>query len=98
LAPELKDGLRFDVTQFPKALQGHIAFRPDSKEAIEQALRASSDLGHSWVGIEHTLLGLTRGGSDSPAAQILRHLGFTSDELHDRVTTEITQRLAARDK
>ena len=76
---------------------GHIAFRPDSKEAIEQALRASSDLGHSWVGTEHTLLGLIRAG-DSRAAQTLRNLGFTSDQLHDTVTTEITQRLGARDK
>ena len=80
-----------------KALRGHIAFRPESKEAIEQALRASADLGHDWVGTEHTLLGLIRTG-ESPAAQILRNLGFTSDELHETVKTEITERFAARDK
>jgi ATP-dependent Clp protease ATP-binding subunit ClpA len=80
-----------------KALRGHIAFRPESKEAIEQARRASADLGHDWVGTEHTLLGLIR-AEESPAAQILRNLGFTSDELHETVKTEITKRLAARDK
>src|SRR3954447_12527591 len=32
-----------------KALRGHIAFRPESKEAIGQARRASVDLGHDWV-------------------------------------------------
>jgi chorismate mutase len=70
-----------------KALRGHIAFRPESKEAIEQAHRAAADLGHDWVGTEHTLLGLIR-AEQSPAAQILRNLGFTSDELHETVATE----------
>ncbi|TQF01683.1 hypothetical protein E6W39_04750 [Kitasatospora acidiphila] len=80
-----------------KALRGHIAFRPESKEAITQARRSSVDLGHDWVGTEHTLLGLIR-TEESPAAQILRNLGFTSDELHETVRTEIAKRLAARDK
>ncbi|MCX4726995.1 Clp protease N-terminal domain-containing protein [Streptomyces sp. NBC_01306] len=80
-----------------KALRGHIAFRPESKEAIEQARRASADLGHDWVGTEHALLGLIRVG-ESPAAQILRNLGFTSDEMHETVRTEITKRSAAHGK
>ncbi|HEY5788295.1 MAG TPA: Clp protease N-terminal domain-containing protein [Microlunatus sp.] len=73
-------------------LQGHIAFGADSSVAIEQALRASSDLGHDWVGTEHLLLGLIR-TADSPAAD--------SDEprlhlegLHDTVATAVTERLA----
>ncbi|MEV0280793.1 Clp protease N-terminal domain-containing protein [Streptomyces sp. NPDC050610] len=80
-----------------KALRGHIAFRPESKEAIEQARRASADLGHDWIGTEHTLLGLIR-VEESPAAQILRDLGFTPEELHETVRTEVAERLAARDK
>src|ERR1700754_3836092 len=60
-----------------KAPRGHIPFRPESKAVIEQAIRASADLGHDWVGTEHMLLGLIR-GEQSPAAQILRNLGFTS--------------------
>ncbi|MEU0009195.1 Clp protease N-terminal domain-containing protein [Streptomyces sp. NPDC006314] len=79
-----------------KALRGHIAFRPESKEAIEQASRAAADLGHDWVGTEHTLLGLIRVEA-SPAAQILRNLGFTPDELHETVKTEITARSGTRD-
>ncbi len=74
-------------------LRGHIAFGTDSKEAIEQALRASSDLGHDWVGTEHTLLGLIR-TEESLAAEILHNLGFTSETLQDKVTTGITKRLA----
>ncbi|WP_406141252.1 Clp protease N-terminal domain-containing protein [Streptomyces sp. NBC_01089] len=80
-----------------KAPRGHIAFRPESKEAIDQARRASVDLGHDWVGTEHTLLGLIR-TDESPAARILRSLGFTSDELHETVRREIAERLAARDE
>jgi Clp amino terminal domain, pathogenicity island component len=80
-----------------KAPRGHIAFDPKSKEVIEQALRASADLGHDWVGTEHTLLGLIR-AEESRAAQILRSLGFTSDQLHETVRTEIANRAAARDQ
>jgi hypothetical protein len=80
-----------------KAPRGHIAFRPDSKEVIDQARRASDDLGHDWVGTEHTLLGLIR-AQDSPAAQILRTLGFTPDELHQTITTAITKRIASSGK
>jgi hypothetical protein len=70
-----------------KALRGHIAFRPESKEAIEQTLRAAADLGHDAVGTGHTLLGLIR-VEQSPAAQVLRNLGFTSEELHETVRTQ----------
>ncbi|GGN42099.1 Clp protease N-terminal domain-containing protein [Streptomyces kronopolitis] len=80
-----------------KALRGHIAFRPESKEAIEQARRASADLGHDWVGTEHTLLGLLR-TEESPAARILRDLGFTPDELRETIRTEIAERAAAGDE
>ncbi|MFG2308764.1 Clp protease N-terminal domain-containing protein [Streptomyces sp. NPDC048566] len=67
-----------------KAPRGHIAFRPESKEAIEQARDAATDLGHDRVGTEHALLGLIR-VPDSSAARVLRELGFTTDELHETV-------------
>ncbi|MFC1437457.1 Clp protease N-terminal domain-containing protein [Streptacidiphilus sp. N1-10] len=75
-----------------KALRGHIPFRPDSKEVIEQAVRAAADLGHDWVGTEHSLLGLIR-TEQSPAAEILRGLGFSSDELHETVRSAVGRRL-----
>jgi hypothetical protein len=80
-----------------KAPRGHIAFGPKSKVAIEQALRASADLGHDFVGTEHTLLGLMR-VKESPAAQILRSLGFTPDELQETIRTEVAKRLSTRGK
>jgi len=80
----------------PKALRGNIAFRPDGKEAVEQAQQASTELGHDWVGTEHALLGLfrTEGG---PAAQVLRDLGFTPDGLRETILAALTARSAARD-
>jgi hypothetical protein len=87
----IKEAMPPDGTKAPR---GHIAFHPEGKEAIEQASRAAADLGHDRVGTEHTLLGLIR-TRESPAAQILRNLGFTSDELHETVKTESTERPAA---
>ncbi len=80
-----------------KVLRGHIAFGSDSKEAIEQARYASDELGHDGVGTEHLLLGLIR-GKGSPAAQILRALGFTSDGLHKTVKAAASDQLPARDQ
>ncbi|MFJ8139580.1 Clp protease N-terminal domain-containing protein [Streptomyces sp. NPDC096013] len=80
-----------------KAPRGHIAFHADSKEAIGQARRAAADLGHDWVGTEHMLLGLMR-VEESPAALILRELGFTQDELRETVKTAIAERLITRDE
>ncbi|MBO8190205.1 hypothetical protein ITI46_00500 [Streptomyces oryzae] len=80
-----------------KALRGHIAFRPESQQAIQEASRASADLGHDWVGTEHSLLGLIRAEA-SPAAQILRTLGFTSEGLHETVKAGIAERPAKGDK
>ncbi|WP_067479219.1 Clp protease N-terminal domain-containing protein [Actinomadura hibisca] len=74
-----------------KAQRGHIAFRPESKGVIEQASRAAADLGHDQVGTEHMLLGLIR-TEQSPAARILRDLGFTPDELHETVRAEVARR------
>ncbi|MEU6814375.1 Clp protease N-terminal domain-containing protein [Streptomyces sp. NPDC046860] len=67
-----------------KALRGHIAFREESKAAIGRARDAAAELGHDWVGTEHMLLGLIR-VEDSPAARVLRELGFTPDELRETV-------------
>ncbi|MFE4698417.1 Clp protease N-terminal domain-containing protein [Streptomyces sp. NPDC056738] len=80
-----------------KALRGHIAFRPESKEAIEQARHASADLGHDRVGTEHMLLGLIH-AEESTAGRVLRTLGFTPEELRETVRAEAAARPAAHDE
>jgi len=71
---------------------GHIPFRPESKDAIEEALRASSELGHDWVGTEHLLLGLMR-VEGSMSARILGELGFSSDALREAVVAAVAEGL-----
>jgi hypothetical protein len=49
-------------------------YTPRAKKVLEEAVNASVDLGHNYVGTEHLLLGLYR-GQDGLALQILEHLG-----------------------
>ncbi|MBW8483062.1 Clp protease N-terminal domain-containing protein [Actinomadura parmotrematis] len=67
-----------------KAPRGHIPFRSEGKEVIEQASGAAADLGHDRVDTEHTLLGLIR-VEECATARILRDLGFTPDGLREAV-------------
>lgn len=93
----IRDAIEEALPAGTKSLTGHIPFRPESKSTIEQATRAAADLGHDWVGTEHLLLGLIR-AEEGPAAQILRNLGFTSDELQETIKAEVAKRSATRDK
>jgi hypothetical protein len=80
-----------------KALRGNIAFRPESKEAIEQTLRAAAGLGHDRVGTGHTLLGLIR-TSGSPAAAVLLGLGLTPEGLAETVRAAVAARASQQEE
>jgi ATP-dependent Clp protease ATP-binding subunit ClpC len=45
-----------------KSPSGHIPFTPQAKKALEMSLRESLELGDSYIGTEHLLLGLAREG------------------------------------
>jgi ATP-dependent Clp protease ATP-binding subunit ClpA len=62
------------IGQGQQAPSGHIPFTPRAKKVIELAGREAEDLGHSYIGTEHLLLGLIREG-DGVAAQVLARLG-----------------------
>ncbi len=49
---------------------GHIPFTPRAKKVLELSLREALQLGHSYIGTEHILLGLIREG-EGVAAQVL---------------------------
>jgi ATP-dependent Clp protease ATP-binding subunit ClpC len=49
---------------------GHIPFSPRSKKVLELSLREALQLGHTFIGTEHILLGLVREG-EGVAAQVL---------------------------
>jgi ATP-dependent Clp protease ATP-binding subunit ClpC len=53
---------------------GSPAFTPRAKKVLELALREALQLGHSYIGTEHILLGLVREG-EGVGAQVLQSLG-----------------------
>ena len=67
-----------------------IRFTPDAQTAVEYAHQAAAELGHSYIGTEHLLLGLLRqeGGVASRALQ--------EQGLREEMVTDILQRVMGR--
>ncbi len=63
-------------------------FTPKAQYALNSALAHASDLGHSYIGSEHILLGLLS-TQDSAAAKILNFRGARLDTVRSRIV-EIT--------
>jgi ATP-dependent Clp protease ATP-binding subunit ClpA len=89
------------IGQGRQAPSGHIPFTPRAKKVLELSLPEALQLGHSYVGTEHILLGLIREG-EGVAAQVLVKLGAHEDRVRDQVlgllaigTWEQVDRLAA---
>ena len=72
------------IGQGEQAPSGHIPFTPQAKEVLKLALDESVQLGHSYIGTEHILLGLIREG-DSVAAHVLTGLGADLDGAREQV-------------
>ncbi len=68
---------------------GHIPFTPRAKKVIEYAMREGLQLGHSYIGTEHLLLGLTR-EPDGVAAQVLTKLGADLPRVRNQVNQLIS--------
>jgi ATP-dependent Clp protease ATP-binding subunit ClpC len=67
-----------------QAPSGHIPFTPRAKKVLELSLRESLQLGYSYIGTEHILLGLIREG-DGVAAQVLVRLGGDLNRVRHEV-------------
>ena len=63
---------------------GHIPFTPRAKKVLELSLREALQLGHSYIGTEHILLGLIREG-EGVAAQVLVKLGADLNKVRQQV-------------
>ncbi|MDY5146085.1 ATP-dependent Clp protease ATP-binding subunit [Actinotignum timonense] len=68
---------------------GHIPFTPRAKKVIEFAMREGLQMGHSYIGTEHLLLGLTR-EADGVAAQVLVKLGADMPTVRNQVSQLIS--------
>jgi ATP-dependent Clp protease ATP-binding subunit ClpC len=71
------------------APSGTPPFTPRAKKILELALREALQLGHSYIGTEHILLGLVREG-DGVAAQVIVSLGVDLGLVRQRVVQLIT--------
>lgn len=68
---------------------GHIPFTPRAKKVIEFAMREGLQMGHSYIGTEHLLLGLTR-EADGVAVQVLIKLGADMPTVRNQVSQLIS--------
>lgn len=64
--------------------QGQIGFTPRAKRVLELAFEEARQLGHTYIGTEHILLGLIREG-EGVAAQVLKNLGADLDKVRHQV-------------
>jgi ATP-dependent Clp protease ATP-binding subunit ClpC len=69
---------------------GHIPFTPRAKKILELSLREALDLGHSYIGQEHILLGIVREGQ-GVANQVLVNLGANGPRVRAEVMRFIQQ-------
>ncbi|MEN9715344.1 MAG: hypothetical protein RJA35_811 [Actinomycetota bacterium] len=72
------------IGQGQQAPTGHIPFTPRAKKVLELSLREALQLGHSYIGTEHLLLGLIREG-EGVAAQVLTKLGADTNRVRQQV-------------
>lgn len=63
---------------------GSPPFTPRAKKVLELALREALQLGHSYIGTEHILLGLVREG-EGVGAQVLQRLGADLSRVRQQV-------------
>ncbi|KNX36180.1 ATP-dependent Clp protease ATP-binding subunit [Luteipulveratus halotolerans] len=72
------------IGQGQQTQSGHIPFTPRAKKVLELSLREGLQLGHSYIGTEHILLGLIREG-EGVAAQVLVKLGADLSSVRQQV-------------
>ena len=82
------DAVRHEVEEIigrgQEARSGHIPFTPRAKKVLELSLREALQLGHTYIGTEHILLGLIREG-DGVAAQVLVKRGADLNRVRQQV-------------
>ncbi|MBT1165848.1 ATP-dependent Clp protease ATP-binding subunit [Bifidobacterium simiarum] len=66
------------------APNGHIPFTPHAKQVLELSLREALQLGHSYIGTEHILLGLIREG-EGVGTQVLIKMDVDLGDLRTAV-------------
>ncbi|MFN3575953.1 MAG: Clp protease N-terminal domain-containing protein, partial [Tabrizicola sp.] len=84
-ADDLRRQIETEAKRGEARAAGEIGVSPRLKDALNRAFIASNELGHSYVGPEHLLIGLAEEG-EGLAASILRKYGLTPQALRQQVT------------
>ena len=63
-------------------------FTEKANEGLNQAINSASQMGHTYVGSEHLLLGLLRVGSGIAASVLAKH-GVTADKIEELIRMSI---------
>jgi ATP-dependent Clp protease ATP-binding subunit ClpC len=85
IRPEVvRERVQAVVGRGEQAPSGHIPFTAQAKDLLRLALEESRDLGHTYVGTEHILLGLIHQG-DGVAARALTDLGADLNGAREQV-------------
>lgn len=84
------------VAPGPESAKGHqpkgfFPPTPRAKKSLECAVEESANLGHSYIGTEHLLLGLMR-EEEGVAFNVLRNLGLTHEMVRAETLRLLTQR------
>jgi ATP-dependent Clp protease ATP-binding subunit ClpA len=88
----VRDEVRAVVGEGATPLFGHqIPFSPGAKAALEAGLRESLDVGHSFIGTEHILLGILR-EPEPQVAEILARAGADVGHLVARTERALPDR------
>jgi ATP-dependent Clp protease ATP-binding subunit ClpC len=84
----LKGRIEEEIAGQPTAekIGPEIPFNAEVKKVIELAWDEARGLGHSYVGVEHLLLGILREGTGS-AGEILKEMGITIASAKNRIVT-----------
>lgn len=82
---DLKRQIESEAKRGDKPFEGEIGVSPRVKDALSRAFVTSNELGHSYVGPEHFLVGLAEEG-EGLAANLLRRYGLTPQALRQQVS------------
>ena len=63
-------------------------FTAKANEALNLAITSAEEMGHTYIGSEHIILGLLKEGS-GVAATVLNKLGITAESMENEIRTKI---------
>ncbi len=87
---KVRSAVEFIIGRGEKPSSGQIGLTPRAKRVIELAIDEARYLGHNYIGTEHLLLGLLRGG-EGVEASVLDSFGVTLERARAETTHILSQ-------